>query len=52
MNFTVQTIDDSGSVQRVLVLYRRLSDRAWSHAELPYNGGTHMASASVTLRSP
>jgi hypothetical protein len=46
-NFEVQVSDESGGVQRVVVVYRRLPDRAWSKVELAYNQSLGLATGSV-----
>jgi hypothetical protein len=47
LDFTVRVTDDANAVQRVVVLYRVISDTVWSKAELPYNAGTQAATISL-----
>ena len=43
LRFRVRVSDASSSIARVVVLYRRLTDNAWSMAELAYNPNDNWA---------
>ncbi len=43
LRFRVRVSDATGSIARVVMLYRRLTDHAWSKAELTYNPNDNWA---------
>jgi Ca2+-binding RTX toxin-like protein len=47
LEFTVGVSDNATGVYRVLVLYRDMSDNAWTGVDLTYNPTTELATASV-----
>jgi hypothetical protein len=47
LKFRVQVSDDSGVIQRTVVLYRTLSSGVWQKAELAYNAATGWAEGNV-----
>jgi hypothetical protein len=49
--FRVQVEDESGTVSRVVMLYREGDETVWSKAELVYNPGTGWATGSVPAPS-
>ena len=47
IEFKVTLDDDSGAIQRTVVLYRTLDQSAWSRVELPYDPATGTASKII-----
>jgi hypothetical protein len=47
LKFQMQVEDDSGSVERTVVLYRQEGDYVWTRVELPYDAATGWAEGSV-----
>ena len=47
LRFRVRVGDDSGAVQRVVVLYAAAGSTSWTRVELPYNPATGYAEAGV-----
>jgi hypothetical protein len=49
LRFRVEVTDDSGQVERVVVLYRTASSQRWQKAELAYNPETNFAEGTAPL---
>ncbi|VAW35940.1 hypothetical protein MNBD_CHLOROFLEXI01-4835 [hydrothermal vent metagenome] len=49
VDFRVQVTDDSGKIERVVMLYRELPSTTWKLAELTYDPLTQEASGTVTV---
>ncbi|MCP4421486.1 MAG: hypothetical protein GY805_33160 [Chloroflexi bacterium] len=47
INFHMQVTDDSGEIERVVILYRELPATTWQLAELTYNSQTQEATGAI-----